>query len=148
MEKSQTMGLMEAYASIYEPREEPQELNENEIYNAIGGYLMAEGFAETEDAAVAIMANMSEQWMSSIFEGLFDFLPKSKTVVLPQGQQPDKRGPLQKYSDATRPLFRGLPKSKVVDANTAFKAGGGNAKMKETGMSRAEVQRLGAKNMK
>jgi len=81
MEKSQTRGLLEAYASIYEPREEPQELNENEIYDAIGGYLMAEGFAETEDAAVAIMANMSEQWMASIFEGLFDFLPKQKTIV-------------------------------------------------------------------
>ena len=132
MEKSHTRGLLEAYASIYEPREEPQELNENEIYNAIGGYLMAEGFAETEDAAVAIMANMSEEWRQSIVEAIGG----------PIGSA------LKAYSNAARPLFSGLPRGRTVDADAAFKAGGGNAKMKQTGMSRAEVQRLGAKNMK
>lgn len=106
MEKSQTRGLMEAYASIYEPREEPQELSENEIYDAIGGYLMAEGFAETEDAAVAIMANMSEQWMASIFEGLFDFLPKQKTIVpgkYGKNTVLSKKDGVEGVSDKTKP---------------------------------------------
>lgn len=111
MENSQTRELLEAYASIYE---EPQELSENDIYDAVKGYLINEGFAETEKAALAIMANMSEEWKNTIVEGIFDFLPKQKTVIAPAGQKPDKRGPLQKYSDATRPLFKGLPKSKTV----------------------------------
>ena len=44
-------------------------------------YLVAEGYADTNQAALAIMANMSEEWRQSIVEGIFDFLPKSTTVV-------------------------------------------------------------------
>ena len=103
MENSQTRELLEAYASIYE---EPQELSENEIYDAVKGYLINEGFAETEKAALAIMANMSEEWRNTIVEGIFDFLPKSKTVVpgkYGKNTVLSKRGGVEGVSDKTKP---------------------------------------------
>jgi len=40
-----------------------------DIFDIIKGHLIDEGFADTEEAAVAIMANMSEGWKVSIVEG-------------------------------------------------------------------------------
>ena len=40
-----------------------------DIFDIIKGYLLDEGYAETEEAALAIMANMSEGWKKSIIEG-------------------------------------------------------------------------------
>ncbi len=82
-----------------------------ESYDIIFDYLIDEGYADTEDSALVIMANMSEEWRQSIVEGMFDFLPQGKTVI----QKPeDKRNPLQKYSDAINPLFAGLPRAKFA----------------------------------
>lgn len=39
-----------------------------DLYDLIKGHLMSEGFADDEKAALAIMANMSEQWKESIVE--------------------------------------------------------------------------------
>jgi len=121
-----------------------------DLFDVVKGHLIDEGYADTEEAALAIMANMSEEWRESIVEGIFDFLPKSKTYIPPYTgpEKKDTRGPLQRYGDAVRPLFRGLPQAKFINKDDAFKAGGGNEKMKQTGMSRAKVERLGAKNMK
>ena len=80
-------------------------------FDVVMGHLIDEGYADTEEAALTIMANMSEEWKQSIVEGMFDFLPKSKTVVT---ANPDKRNPLQKAVDATKPLYSALPKSKTV----------------------------------
>jgi len=52
-----------------------------DLFDVIKGHLLDEGYADNEDAALAIMANMSEEWRESIVEGLFDFLPKSRTVT-------------------------------------------------------------------
>lgn len=41
---------------------------ETEIFDIILEYLVAEGYAETNEAATAIMANMSEEWRQSIVE--------------------------------------------------------------------------------
>jgi hypothetical protein len=62
-------------------------------------HLLDEGYANTEDAAFVIMANMSEDWKQSILE-MDDFV-----------------------------------------------AGGGNAKMKKTGMTKDQVIALGKKNL-
>ena len=148
MQSKEIKGIQEAYALIYEsaptsPADAvgkvnkknfpaPKPLEESDIFDIIKGYLIDESFAETEEAALAIMSNMSEEWRESIVEAIGG----------PIG------GALKAYSNAARPLFSGLPRGRTVDADAAFKAGGGNAKMKQTGMSRAEVQRLGAKNMK
>ena len=83
-----------------------------DMFDVVKGYLIGEGYADTEEAALAIMANMSEDWKYSIMESMLDFLPKTKTVI--SNKPEDKRNPLQKYSDATKPLFAGLPQGKTV----------------------------------
>ena len=70
-----------------------------DLYDIILSHLLDEGYADTEQAAEAIMVNMSEDWRESIVE----------------------------MSD--------------------FEAGGGNAKMAKTGMSKDQVIALGKKNI-
>ena len=41
-------------------------------YDVIKGHLLDEGYADTEQAAEAIMVNMSEDWRESIVEGIVD----------------------------------------------------------------------------
>jgi hypothetical protein len=50
-----------------------------ELFDAILEYLVAEGYADTNDAAIAIMANMSEEWKQSIAEEYQDF-PTAKVM--------------------------------------------------------------------
>jgi len=50
-----------------------------ELFDAILEYLVAEGYADTNDAAIAIMANMSEEWKQSIVEEYKDF-PTAKVM--------------------------------------------------------------------
>lgn len=40
-----------------------------DMFDLVKGYLIDEGYAETEEAALQIMANMSEEWKQSIMEG-------------------------------------------------------------------------------
>jgi len=40
-----------------------------DLFDVIKGHLLDEGYADNEDAALAIMANMSEEWKQSILEG-------------------------------------------------------------------------------
>ena len=39
-----------------------------DLFDVVLGHLLDEGYADTEDAALAIMANMSEEWKQSILE--------------------------------------------------------------------------------
>jgi hypothetical protein len=45
---------------------------ESEIFDAVLEYLVAEGYAETNKSAIAIMSNMSEEWRQSILNKLFE----------------------------------------------------------------------------
>ena len=53
---------------------------EPDLFDVILEYLITEGYADTEDSAFAIMANMSEDWRESICEDYkpWDFGPKQK----------------------------------------------------------------------
>ena len=42
--------------------------NSADLFDIVKGHLMSEGFADTEEAALVIMANMSEEWRQSIIE--------------------------------------------------------------------------------
>jgi hypothetical protein len=44
--------------------------NSTDLFDLVKGYLLDEGYAATEEAALAIMANMSEEWRQSIVEQL------------------------------------------------------------------------------
>lgn len=46
----------------------PQESYEYDFFDCILEYLVAEGYADTNDNAIAIMANMSEEWRQSILD--------------------------------------------------------------------------------
>jgi hypothetical protein len=39
-----------------------------DLFDLVKGHLMSEGYADTEEAALVIMANMSEEWKKSIVE--------------------------------------------------------------------------------
>ena len=45
---------------------------EYDTFDAILEHLVAEGYADTNESALAIMANMSEEWRQSIVEGRSD----------------------------------------------------------------------------
>ena len=53
---------------------------EVDLYDIILSHLLDEGYADTEDSALVIMANMSEDWRESIVEDYkpWDFGPKQK----------------------------------------------------------------------
>jgi len=46
---------------------------ETDLFDYILEHLVAEGYADTNDAALAIMANMSEEWREDIVEGKKEF---------------------------------------------------------------------------
>lgn len=51
---------------------------ETDLFDTILEYLIAEGYADTNEAALVIMANMSEGWRQSIVEGGIPNLPWAK----------------------------------------------------------------------
>jgi hypothetical protein len=132
---------------------------ETDLFDYLLEYLVAEGYADTNEAALAIMANMSEEWRGSIVEGGFNSsgrydvgggrtvgpvagavrslfsgnLPKGQTYVPPSPQKGTNRPPA-------------VPSSKGDGGKlTDFGAGGGKAKLK-TGMSVGQVERQGRRN--
>ena len=55
---------------INKPREVRMRANEEvDIFDAILEHLIAEGYADTNESALVIMANMSEEWREEILEG-------------------------------------------------------------------------------
>ena len=131
-----------------------------DLYDIILSHLLDEGYADTEQAAEAIMVNMSEDWRESIVEGGFNNsgrydvgggrtvgpvagavrslfsgnLPKGQTYVPPSPQKGTNRPPA-------------VPSSKGDSGElTDFGAGGGKEKMKRTGMTVGQVERQGRMN--
>jgi hypothetical protein len=50
-----------------------------DMFDLVKGHLLDEGYADTEEAAIVIMANMSEEWRQSIIEGGINFSVPSRT---------------------------------------------------------------------
>ncbi len=66
-------NLQEAYLDVYEQEEVIDEVLDThkskesyDLYDIILSHLIDEGYADTEQAAEAIMVNMSEEWRESI----------------------------------------------------------------------------------
>ena len=51
-----------------------------DMFELVKGHLMSEGYADDEKAALAIMANMSEQWMDNIVEAVGIVGPPKKAI--------------------------------------------------------------------
>ena len=63
------------------PKGTPVNTGYKEAYDIIFDYLISEGYADTEDSALAIMANMSEEWRDDIIEYSFP-LKKSELATV------------------------------------------------------------------
>ena len=94
--------------NINKPREVRMRANEEfDIFDAILEYLVTEGYADTNESALVIMANMSEEWRQSIVEVKMD----------PRGRPAS--GPMNVYAKSkpnTDPAFQAALKS-VRDAD-------------------------------
>ncbi len=73
-----TFGYQTGYAPS-QIKQDPKKMavmgslrNSFDPFDIVQGYLIDEGYAETEEAAAVIMANMSEEWRESILEGVVD----------------------------------------------------------------------------
>jgi len=55
-----------------------EQIAEADLFDIVKGHLMSEGYADTEEAALAIMANMSEEWRQSILESGYFPTPESQ----------------------------------------------------------------------
>lgn len=62
---SEEAGKRVAAAAMFRQQAHKEEID---FYDVILSHLLKEGFAESEEAATAIMANMSERWIHSILE--------------------------------------------------------------------------------
>ena len=78
-----------------------------DMFEHVLEHLIAEGYADTNESALAIMANMSEEWRQSIVdEGMSDFLPKSTTVIpgkYGKNTVLSKKGGVEGVSDKSKP---------------------------------------------
>jgi hypothetical protein len=75
MTPKELRSLSESYASIYADKaaivvDEGQYNNDVDLFDIVKGHLIGEGYAETEEAALAIMANMSAEWRNEIVESM------------------------------------------------------------------------------
>lgn len=70
---------------------------EIEMFDLILAHLLDEGYASTEENALAIMSNMSEEWRQEILEAFVD--PE-------HGETPSGRSPLQNVSDHPKASVR------------------------------------------
>ena len=97
MDAQEHRNLQEAYLDVYEQEEV---LDESiDIFNYMIEYLMTEGYADNEEAALAIMGNMSEDWKCSILESKIDedISPKKKSQVKKKRPNADTNNP--KYAN-------------------------------------------------
>jgi hypothetical protein len=131
MESKKFRDILGAYSSIYEKKHEPEmeegeekeeeehkgkkkekkekeeegdkeEMKESaDLFDYILEHLVAEGYADTNKAALAIMANMSEEWKQDIVEGMTmkDFKANRKKLQRKEGSDDaKKRGHVDKFT--------------------------------------------------
>jgi hypothetical protein len=74
---------------------------EYDIFDAILEHLIAEGYADTNESALVIMANMSEEWRQSIVEAKMD--PRGRPSSGPMNVYANPKGkPDQAHLDAVK----------------------------------------------
>jgi hypothetical protein len=67
-------------ARVHNPSPKKVE-EETDLFDYLLEYLVAEGYADTNDAAIAIMANMSEEWKQSIVEAWEPITPERQAKI-------------------------------------------------------------------
>ena len=117
-----------------------------DLYDIILSHLLDEGYAETPEAAEAIMVNMGEEWRQSIVEapgewfgGLKDKARESRASQIQSMQQTQKPLP-----SGTSPFSK--PASKTDSGKLTTYGAGGGAAAERAGQTRDQVMRQGAIN--
>jgi hypothetical protein len=83
-EISQEKGGKEFLERIKKTKKNPKYQKEQvDIYDLILSHLLDEGFADTEEAATVIMANMSEEWREEILDEAVEIM----SVTSPDGKK-------------------------------------------------------------
>jgi len=85
--------------------------NSVDMFDIVKGHLLDEGYADNEDAALAIMANMSEEWKQSIFE-----IMRGSGPGRPNGGSSTRPGDGKPYADG--PLWDSKQKPEDVPSST------------------------------
>jgi hypothetical protein len=66
---SEEAGRRVAAAAMFKQQAKMSHKEGVDLYDMILSHLLEEGYADTNESAIAIMANMSEEWRRSIIEG-------------------------------------------------------------------------------
>ena len=83
-------------------------VEEIDLYDAILSHLFDEGYASTEEAAIAIMVNMSEEWKENIVEEVLDERRYDRDEPLPgSGKTPREKMERQRGKHGANYLLRG-----------------------------------------
>ena len=121
------LDIIEAYGMIIEMNDyEVGEIAENylveetetvDLYDVVLEHLLDEGFADTEEAATVIMANMSEEWRDSIVEqdstdSMSDIRKRTQSAV--ETQRAGFHSPLAHIGALQRATQRSVNKLKRV----------------------------------
>ena len=85
--------------------------NSADLFDIVKGHQMSEGYADTEEAALAIMANMSEEWRQSILLELTPLGVKTAGVVDDQRRGSNMAQDMQSIQNTLKKL---KPKGPVV----------------------------------
>jgi len=93
--KQDARGNQRARAALT-PNERKQLNMSYDLYDVILAHLLAEGYADTNENALVIMANMSEEWRQSIMEGKSDrplgyMHPFARGMKQPRGEKRDEK---------------------------------------------------------
>ena len=129
-------------------REDEKKMKEEvDLFDYLLEYLVAEGYADTNQAALVIMANMSEEWKQSIFEapgewfgGLRDKARASRAAQIQSAKPAPKPGPT-----VSSPFAK--PASRNDSGRLTTYGAGGGAAAEAKGQTRAQVMQQGAKNL-
>ena len=90
MDAQELRNLQEAYMEVVE-NQQLDEAKEYDIYDIILSHLLDEGYAETPEAAEAIMVNMSEEWREGIVEEFVELEEAFKPMDEPKMQSQMKK---------------------------------------------------------
>jgi hypothetical protein len=90
-------------------KKDTSEQVEVDLFDYILEHLIAEGYADTNEAAIAIMANMSEEWREEIVEGAAGDVADraAKLARQKKGQTPERKAMYQSLAQKAAARERG-----------------------------------------
>jgi hypothetical protein len=105
-ERATSLNLASRTAHSYLPQKKAErnktQKEQVDLYDIILSHLLDEGYADTEQAAKAIMVNMSEDWRESIVEEVLDEVTSADYTALAKTKKPRSKESIQARYHAKR----------------------------------------------